>query len=84
MCEHNYMNNFSRLGELKDGELIEVKTAYGEIYYSVYDKKIVKETETEKLPIQQDEEILMIYTCYPFDNSVKNTDERYVVYAKKI
>lgn len=83
MCEHNYMNNFRRLGELKNGDIIEVKTSYGDFYYKLYKSQTVLETETEKLPIQKDEEILMIYTCYPFNNK-GHTEYRYVIYAKKI
>lgn len=83
MCEHNYMNNLRRLGELKNGDIIEVKTSYGDFYYKLYKSQTVLETETEKLPIQKDEEILMIYTCYPFNNK-GHTEYRYVIYAKKI
>ena len=83
MCEHNYMNNFKRLGELKNGDIVEVKTSYGDFYYKLYKSQTILETETEKLPIQTDEEILMIYTCYPF-NGVGHTKYRYVIYAKKI
>lgn len=83
MCEHNYMNNFKKLGELQDGDIIEIKTDYGDFYYELYDEQIVLETETNKLPIQKDEEILMIYTCYPLNNTDR-TQYRYVVYAKKI
>ena len=41
------------------------------------------ETETDKLPIQKNEEILMLYTCYNMKGSDK-TQYRYVVYAKKV
>ena len=40
-----------------------------------------KETEVDKLPIQRDKEILMVYTCYPFNN-VGYATQRYVVYAE--
>ena len=83
MCEHDYMNNFGRLGELSDGDIIEIKTSYGDFYYRLYDEQIVLETETYKLPIQKNEEKLMIYTCYPSDNT-GHTPYRYVVYANKI
>ena len=83
MCEHNYMNNFSRLGELKNGDIIEVKTGYGDFYYKKYDEQIVMETEYGKLPIQENKEIIMIYTCYPFKGT-DHTQYRYVVYAEKI
>ncbi len=83
MCGHNYMNNFKRLGELENGDIIEVKTNYGDFYYKLYDKQVVKETETDKLTIQRDSEKLMIYTCYPFNNK-EYTEYRYVIYANKI
>ena len=83
MCEHDYLNNFKRLGELKNGDIIEIKTDYGDFYYEVYDEQVVLETETDKLPIQKGEEILMLYTCYPVKDMEK-TPYRYVVYAKKM
>ena len=61
MCEHNYMNNFARLGELVNGDILEIKTSYGDFYYRLYDEQIVLETETYKLPIQKNEEKDMIY-----------------------
>lgn len=83
MCEHDYMNNFKRLGELKNGDIIEIETDYGDFYYELYDEQIVLETETDKLPIQKEKEILMLYTCYPIKDTEK-TPYRYVIYAKKI
>lgn len=83
MCEHDYMNNFKRIGELKNGDIIEIKTDYGDFYYELYDEQIVLETETDKLPIQKEKEILMLYTCYPIKDTEK-TPYRYVIYAKKI
>ena len=83
MCEHDYMNNFKRLGELKNGDIIEIQTNYGDFYYELYDEQIVLETETDKLPIQKNEEILMLYTCYNMNGSDK-TQYRYAVYAKKV
>lgn len=83
MCEHNYMNNFKRLGALVNGDIVEVQTGYGDFYYKIYDEQIVLETEKNKLPIQHNEEILMLYTCYP-SNNTGHTPYRYVIYAKKI
>lgn len=76
-------NNISKLGELKNGDIIEVKTNYGDFYYKKYDEQIIMETEKAKLPIQEEKEILMIYTSYPLENS-NNNQYRYVVYAEKI
>ena len=55
MCEHDYMNNFGRLGELSNGDIIEIKTNYGDFFYQKYDEQVVLETETGKLPIQDNE-----------------------------
>ena len=80
---HNYKYNFSRCGELKNGDIIEVQTDYGDFFYKIYNSEIVLDTDGEKLEIQNNEERLMIYTCYPFHNS-SYTEYRYVIFAKKI
>jgi len=71
---------FRRFSELQIGDKIKVTTSYGEYNYKIYDMKLIKETEVDKLPIQKDKEILMVYTCYPFNN-VGYATQRYVVYA---
>ena len=83
MCGHNYQYNFSRLGELKNGSIIEIKTDYEDFFYKLYRTEIIEDSEPEKLEIQRDEEILMLYTCYPFKNT-EYTKYRYVIFAKKI
>ena len=83
MCGHNYMNNFRRLEELKNGDIIQIETSYGNFSYRLYDSQIVFETEREKAPIQNDKEILMIYTCYPLNNT-EYTQYRYIIYAERI
>ena len=80
---HNSTKVFRRFSELKKGNEITVKTSYGEFKYKIYDMQIVQENETDKLPIQKDKEILMIYTCYPFVY-VGYTTQRYVVYAELV
>lgn len=78
---HNSKKVFRRFSELQIGDEIKVTTTYGEYNYKIYDMQLIKETELEKVPIQREEEILMIYTCYPFNN-VGYATQRYVVYAK--
>ena len=78
---HNSKKVFRRFSELQKGNEITVKTEYGEFKYKIYDMQLIGETETEKLPIQKDKEILMIYTCYPFNN-IGYATQRYVVYAE--
>ena len=78
---HNSKKMFRRLGELQKGNEIKITTTYGEYTYKIYNMKLIKETELDKLPIQNKKEILMLYTCYPFNN-VGYATQRYVVYAK--
>ena len=80
---HNFKKFLAKLPELENGDEIEVETSYGTFEYEVYDSKIVLETEVDKVPIQNKEEILMIYTCYPINN-IGHAYQRYVVYAKPI
>lgn len=80
---HNSKNMFRGLSKISKGDLIQIVTEYGEFKYQVYDMKIINETDLESLPIQKEKEILMLYTCYPFQN-IGYTTKRYVVYAEKI
>ncbi len=77
---HNSKKVFRRFSELQKGNEIIVKTSYGEYKYKIYDMQLIQETELEKMPIQNKEEKLMVYTCYPFNN-IGYTTKRYVVYA---
>ncbi len=78
---HNSKKMFRRFSELQIGDEIKVTTTYGEYNYRIYDMQLIKETELDKLPIQKDKEILMVYTCYPFNN-IGYATQRYVVYAE--
>ena len=78
---HNSKKMFRRFSELQKGNEIKVTTSYGEYVYKIYDMQLIKETELDKLPIQRDKEILMVYTCYPFNN-IGYATQRYVLYAE--
>ncbi len=78
---HNSAKVFRRFSELELGDEITVKTSYGEYTYKIYDMQLIQETQTDMLPIQDEKEILMVYTCYPFKN-IGYTTQRYVVYAE--
>lgn len=80
---HNSSSIFRKFSNLKNGDEIVVTTTYGKYTYDIYDMKIINETDLDKLPIQNEKEILMVYTCYPFIN-IGYTTQRYVVYANKV
>lgn len=78
---HNAKKTFRRFSELQIGDEITVKAVYGTYKYKIYDMKLIKETDVDALPIQKEKEILMVYTCYPFNN-IGYATQRYVVYAE--
>ena len=80
---HNSENVFRKFSELQVGNEIIVKTTYGEFKYKIYDMQLINEKELDKLPVQRDKEILMVYTCYPFNN-IGYATQRYVVYAERV
>ena len=63
------------------GDKIEIETSYGTFEYTIYQSKIVHETDLGAAPIQNEEEMLIIYTCYPINN-IGHAYQRYLVYAK--
>ena len=77
---HNTKNFLRKLPEIKIGTKIQVNTVYGNYTYTVYDTKIVSQTEIEAAPVQGEKEILMLYTCYPV-NSIGHATHRFITYS---
>ena len=82
---HNALDGFGRLPELEKGDKIIINANYGTFYYIVDSYKIVQETELDAFPIQNEKEMLVLYTCYPINKSVVGRKTlRYVVYANRV
>lgn len=80
---HNNGKYLRKIEYLKPGEKIIVDAEYGTYTYEMVESKILKIEELENLEIKQDEEQLIIYTCYPFD-TIGYKANRYVVFAKLV
>lgn len=80
---HNYRGILKTLPNIQNGDKIIIDVNYGKFTYEVYDAKIVYYQNTYELPIQRDEEILMLYTCYPTDG-LGHAVDRYVVFARLV
>ena len=63
------------------GDIIKIHADYGEFEYTIYETRIIEETDLDAVPIQHEEEIFMLYTCYPVDQ-IGHPTKRFVVYAK--
>ncbi|MFZ3589020.1 class D sortase [Bacillus sp. DJP31] len=72
---------FTRLGELKLGEDINIQMPYGDFTYEIIETKIVKADDLSIITLQNKQEELILTTCYPF-GFIGNAPERYIIYAK--
>ena len=68
LAGHNFKTFLVNLPKVNLGDKIQLETTYGTFNYDVYDTQIVEETDVDKVPIQEEKEILMIYTCWPINN----------------
>jgi len=81
---HNSSREFQRLVKVKKNDLIIIKAVYGTFTYKMDSFEILEAKElNEKLELTRDEEILLLYTCYPVDTPGYKS-KRYVVYAKLV
>lgn len=78
---HNNAGILRRLSEIKNNASIIVKTTYGTYTYKVYDTNIIDYKDIDAVPINHNEEILMIYTCHPA-TAIGHTTKRFVAYAR--
>lgn len=83
MAGHNFKAFLARLPEAQLGDIITIETSYGTFDYEIYDTKIVNETATDETPIQKENEVLYIYTCWPINN-IGHASQRYMVYANLV
>ena len=70
---------FNRLGQLKRGQLILVKTSAGTFTYAVRSTRVVLKTDRTVI-VPTASAVLTLTTCWPF-NKLGSTDQAYVVSA---
>ena len=82
---HNDPGYFNKLDKVNIGDIVTIDASYGIFKYQVYDAKVVKETDIAAFDVNHDNEVLLMYTCWPINRSVfGRKTQRYLVYAKKI
>ena len=74
---------FNGLKNAKAGQTVTIKTSYGNYTYEITDTAVKKATDTSAYDLNANEENLIMYTCYPFDE-LGLTDQRFFVYAKYV
>lgn len=76
---------FHSLPEAEIGANVNVETNYGSFVYRITETKIIKDTDRDAY-VQQlngNEEILILYTCYPVD-TLASTPDRYFVFCELV
>lgn len=73
---------FRKAGELELGDQLTMKMPYGDYTYEITGTKIVSADDTSIITLQNNDEELVLTTCYPF-NYVGDAPDRYIIYAKR-
>ena len=82
---HNNPGYFQKLDQVHIGDEVIIKASYGEFKYKIIESKVVKETDLDAFFIQHDNELLIMYTCWPINRSVVGRKtQRLVVYAERV
>ncbi|MEW4309125.1 class D sortase [Rossellomorea marisflavi] len=71
---------FTRMGELKPGDVLEIRMAEGTFTYRMTDSMIVDQDDLSVMR-PAGEEVLTLSTCFPFEY-LSSTDQRYIIHAR--
>ena len=86
LSAHN-VSHFRPLRDMELGDIITFDTSYGEYQYEVTEIQVYNELVLENWVIDnlsKDEEILVMYTCWPFEFQAGRKTDRLTVKAKRI
>lgn len=74
---------FNGLKYAQNGQKVKIRTSYGNYTYEITDVQIKDHNDTSAYDLGKQEENLIMYTCYPFDE-LGLTPDRCFVYAKLV
>lgn len=74
--------HFNQLQYVEKGDIVKLKTSWGNYEYKVYDISIMTPEEFDTDCLNDKKEYLIMYSCYPFDQSP--APQRFFVYASLI
>jgi sortase A len=74
---------FNSLQFVKKGDIVKITTNYGKYEYKITGTRIVDHKDKSAYDLSQQNEQLILYTCYPFD-TLGLTSKRFFVYADKV
>ena len=86
LSAHN-VSHFRPLRDMEVGDIISFDTSYGEYEYEVTEIQVYNELDLEKWVLDHildEEEVLVMYTCWPFEFQAGRKTDRLTVKAKRI
>ncbi len=83
LAAHNSHGLFYTLPQIKIGDHVKIETIYGNYEYEVFHTAIADYRNEDAFPIQNEKEMLILYTCYPVDN-IWYVNDRFIAYAKLV
>lgn len=78
----HHATSFAPLEYVEVGDVFTVNTSYATYTYEVYDMVVANEDDGWAFGFDSDEEIITMYTCYPF-TPLASYSQRLYVYARK-
>jgi len=75
---------FAPLEHIKIGDVVTIETNYGQFEYKVAATRIADALEADAYDLSQEKEQLILYTCYPFNQLLRDSSERFFVYCDRI
>ncbi|MBA6371661.1 class GN sortase [Colwellia sp. BRX8-4] len=75
-------SHFSFLNEVDMKDIISLTDRYGQSQLYQVEAINIVDASTGQMPLLADDSSLILITCYPFNNSSSNSNERYVITAK--
>ncbi|MFT5299140.1 MAG: sortase A, partial [Colwellia sp.] len=75
-------SHFSFLDEVDMKDIISLTDRYGQSQLYQVEAINIVDASTGQMPLLADDSSLILITCYPFNNSSSNSNERYVITAK--
>ena len=78
---------FLPLKDIKVDDVVKIYTNYCNYQYQIYEVKVLDEKELRKYILDNllnEEEILVMYTCWPFEFSAGRKTDRLTVFGKRI
>lgn len=70
---------FKNIDKLSAGDEVIIQTLWNELIYKVTIKNVISPSDSSKILIQKDKDLVTLVTCHPYGK----TSERYIVYCER-